>query len=377
VASDPHVIALPGVLVDRDLVLADPWPVPAADVHPVLVYLGRLAPSGRRGQATGLERIAAFLSDGRLDPESLPWPRLRYQHVRRVHTWLAHEAMTETNPPRRMSPGTANTYLAALRGVLKESWRLGYMTAEDHNRAVDVEKIKGSRELRGRALKRGEAIAVFEHLADTDALTARRDAALVALMYSSGGVRRSEAVSLDLEHLDEGSRRLRVIGKGNKERVLYLVPEVMDALREWLDIRGRQPGPLFLPIAKSRTEVEWRRLSVSTVRQISERRSVQAGVARFSPHDLRRTSISDLLTNTGDISTVSKVAGHESIETTRKYDRRDEAVMQRAAETLHVPFVSRRSRQSPTPGEPMNHPAPPSRRTPPRRNAVAKEGDAP
>lgn len=315
------------------------------DQHPVLVYLGRLAPASRRPQGTALRRVATFLSGGQLTGSSamleMPWPEVRYQHVQRVRAWLADEA--------GLSPATGNAYMAAVRGVLTECWRLGYLSAEDRARALDVKRISGSRLPSGRSLAHEELQRIMDALATEDTLIARRDAACLAVMYASAGVRRTELTALDLDDctLDAGEITVHR-GKGRKDRQIHLSAEGAAALADWLVVRGMMPGPLFLPVSKDRRTLQHgRRLDPTTIRLLCQRRSMRAGVAPFSPHDLRRTSISDLLDLSGDLALVSRLAGHSNPTVTARYDRRPMDAERRAARSLLFPYHARRSSSHP------------------------------
>ena len=81
------------------------------------------------------------------------------------------------------------------------------------------------------------------------------------------------------------------------------------------------------------------RLSDQTVYHLFEKRALEAGLLqKATPHDMRRTFVSDLLSEGVDLATVSRMAGHEDTNTTRRYDRRPAKVMQDAAEKLNVPY---------------------------------------
>ena len=116
----------------QELVLARRLPI---DENPVSAYLAGLAASSRRPMRTNLETIAHFVSGGRAKAMELAWWKLRYQHTSLVRSTLA-----ET-----YAPATANLMLSAMRGVLKACFRLGYMSADDLQRAADVPPVRGSR----------------------------------------------------------------------------------------------------------------------------------------------------------------------------------------------------------------------------------------
>jgi site-specific recombinase XerD len=131
---------------------------------------------------------------------------------------------------------------------------------------------------------------------------------------------------------------LKVRGKGNKERLAHLGDASQAALEAWLSVRGFWPGALFVAINKGGRLIYGRGMSGQSILYIAGRRTIQASVAAFSPHDLRRTFIGDLLDAGADLSTVQQLAGHAQIQTTARYDRRGEATKKRAAKLLHVPY---------------------------------------
>jgi integrase/recombinase XerD len=297
--------------------------------NPAAVYLLSLGKRSRRVQASALVAVAEILGWGS-DLGAVRWEDLTYLHMQSVRNELAE----------RYAPATANRILAAVRGVLKECWKLGLMDAETYHRTIDVATIRGEALPRGRALPQGQIRALFGVCEQSPAPAGARDAALLAVLYAAG-LRRSEAVALDLEDYDQESGMLTVRhGKGNKARTVYLQNGARAAMADWIDHRGLDAGALFFRI-RAAGHIVPQRMTDQAALNILRRRATEAGVPSCSPHDLRRSMISDLLDAGADISTVQKLAGHANVTTTQRYDRRGEATKQAAAELLHVPYRRR------------------------------------
>jgi site-specific recombinase XerD len=295
--------------------------------HPVAVYLARLAPRSRIAMASTISVIVRMVSNSEVSIETFPWQSLRYQHISALRAQLAEI----------YSPARANCCLAALRGVMKECWQLGLISADEYHKIKAVPPVRGERLPKGRALSRGEIRTLFLECAKDPATSGRRDAALLAILYGCG-LRRSEAVALDLKDYDTQAKSLKIrAGKGNKERLVYITVGIEQALRQWLSVRGLESGPLFFRINKG-DHLTQKRLTDQAVMWILKERSEASGVATFSPHDLRRTFISDLLDAGADIATVQHLAGHSQVTTTARYDRRGETAKRKASDLLFVPF---------------------------------------
>jgi integrase/recombinase XerD len=319
-------ITLPAI---SDTLLLVPAQTVSADRHPVKVYLARLDLSSRRTMLTALNAAATRLTGGRLTAEDLPWAALGYQHMMALRAALT----------QHYAPATANRILTAVRSVLKECRQLGLISLEQQMRVSDIPPIRGERLPKGRMLTSDELTKLFRVCAEDLGAIGRRDAALLAILYGTG-LRRSEVVGLDLCDHDATTGALIVrAGKGNKDRQLFTGSGAAQAVREWLAIRGHAPGPLFVPINKSGRLIA-RRLSDKAIVHILKERATEAAIKAFSPHDLRRSFISGLLGSGVDLVTVSAMAGHASVTTTAKYDRRGEEAKRLAAERLIVPFVS-------------------------------------
>lgn len=304
--------------------------VTGAAQNPARVYISSLqSAESQRTMLHALNAIAEIAAPG-TDIDSFPWAALRYEHTNAIAARLA-----ESYDYR-----TANKMLSALRQTIKRAWRLGLMSSDEYMKAIDVASIKGDKpdQAAGRALTLGELMALVAGCSD-GTLAGTRDAAILGVAYS-GGLRRAEIAALRLEDVDLVTGTLTVHGKRNKRRTVPIRNGAMSALRDWLKIRGDEPGALFWAIRKEGT-LRPGHMTTQAIYYVMRHRAQRANVAAFSPHDMRRTFAGDLLDAGADISTVQKLMGHSNVSTTAGYDRRGERAKQEAAGKLHFPYQGR------------------------------------
>lgn len=297
------------------------------DQNPAAVYLSKLQPTGKRSQTQVLGVIAALLGH---DIYTLDWSKLRYQHTAAIRSRLIGA----------YKPATVNKFLSAIRGVLKQAWLLGQMSAEDYHRAAELDSVINETLPAGRDLSRGEIRALLNDCLKDDSNIGVRDGAIIALL-AAGGLRRQELVTLELDDYNPESGQLLVKGKRQKDRYIYLDNGAFDAMADWIHVRGDQPGALFLAINKSGAIRQGQGMVSQSIYDMLKKRAESAKIKNFSPHDLRRTLAGDLLDEGVDIVTVSKILGHSSVTTTGRYDRRGEEVKKKAAGTIHIPYRKR------------------------------------
>jgi integrase len=207
-------------------------------------------------------------------------------------------------------------------------------------RAAEVASVRGESAQRGRHVSDGEIRALLEACMVHDTEGGTRDAALIAVAFATG-MRRAELCALalgDVALIDEGYELTIRRAKGGKTRVVAVYNGARDYLRDWLTLRGDDPGPLFLAVRKDGVILD-HGISPAALQAMLGKRALVAGVTNVHWHDARRTMAGELLDRGADLSTVQKLLGHSSPVTTSSYERRGDEVRNRALQGLHVPYL--------------------------------------
>ena len=296
------------------------------DNHPALIYLDTLTTEiSRQAMRKALNEMAEML--GYPDMLAVDWSQLSFEDVFRLR-----EKLVET-----YEPSTVNRHLTPLRSVLKQAYLLGQMSAEDYKRVSQINNVEDEPVSPGREPSQ-EEIAAIMAACDNGTLIGKRDAAVIALMYVAG-LRPTELSGLKLG--DYKDRKLVIRGKYNMQRTLYIEGGALEALEDWLAVRGRIAGPLFPAFTSTDSFHLGRKMKSQTLSHILTARGESAGVEGITPSDLRQSFIKHLLEVGIDIVSVGELAGIKDIRAIARYVPRMEGARKKAAKALKVPYKRR------------------------------------
>jgi len=213
---------------------------------------------------------------------------------------LRHDGLKESTIQRRRSAlSTWYTYLQ------DQDMR------EDHP-ARHLPRLRKSRPLPKLMSERD--VERLLHAPDIHTTTGLRDRAMLEVLYATG-LRVSELVNLTLAHVDMAAGLLRVIGKGDKERLVPFGEEASGWLRQWMDARPVQPASPFL-FAGRAGKVMSRQNFWLRLKQYAQ----EAGISPLpSPHTLRHAFATHLLNHGADLRVVQMLLGHANVTTTEIY----------------------------------------------------------
>jgi integrase/recombinase XerC len=301
----------------------------------------QLSPDARLAVEAFLESLAAR--------NASPGTITEYRrHATEFLAFLHARGVGWTNPDR----ATIRVYLSALadRGLAASSiaGRLAAVRSlyrhALRNGRIEADPLAGVRAPRRpsrlpRVLSIEEAAALVtapRRLRARDEALARRDAAMLELLYATG-MRISELAGLTLDRLDVDRRRLRVVGKGNKERELLFGAPAASALRAYLgaarpELASRATSTtaaVFLNARGAALGIRGARLVVA--------RWVEAirGPSRASPHTLRHSFATHLLEGGADLRVVQELLGHANLQTTQVYTHLSDAALRSAYRDAH------------------------------------------
>lgn len=307
--------------------------------NPYWVYLAALREGeSRRTMTRCLDRIADIL--GYPTGESAPWSQIRYEHAAVIRTRLCAQVTIDADGETRpWSPAHINKHLNALRKVLKTAWLLDptQISAEEYERARSIEGVDGgNRTKAGRNIAEKELAALLTACLNDETPAGVRDAAMLALLWSTG-LRREEVATARRSDYEPGDRRLLVIGKGGKSRLVYLDEAAATYLGKWIAATEHIRGPLFSAIDRW-SKVGTKHMSKVAVANAVAKRRQQAGLPKLTPHDFRRTFAGTMLDGGVDLATVQQLMGHASPATTSNYDRRPDRQRKAAVDSaMRIP----------------------------------------
>ncbi|PTB88771.1 hypothetical protein C9928_05565 [Pseudidiomarina aestuarii] len=326
--------------------------------HPVEIYLSSLeSERSRITMKRALDYFAQFVTQNKDEmADSILWSEITPGVVQSYKFHLQNKDSPH-KPGDKLSANTISVYLSAIRGVLQKSYSNSGVAPEHKvpyeilsEVANNLRNPKIDKSLKGHYIEPRAFKSIINSL-DGKRRQLSRDTAILSILYGCG-LRCSELCTLSYpEDIDWEQGMLSVYGKGSKRRAVPMFNELEEAIEDWLFHRGESPGPLFLPISRADnvlfregerkdsitgivTKRYVRAITPHGVSSILKNACIKAGTKSYKPHDFRRSYITTLFYLETDLLTIQKLVGHESSDTTRRYDLRDLRAGTEAARAL-------------------------------------------
>jgi len=251
------------------------------------------------------------------------------EFMRKWRLWLNRLG---TNTSDELQKTTQNYHLIALRSFLK-------FCAKRDIPALAPDKIELAHTTRKQVtfLSAEEMVRLLAQ-PNIDTVNGLRDRAILELLFSSG-LRVSELVGLDKDHINLKRREFTVRGKGQKDRPIFVSPTATEWLQNYIDKRTDNARPLFIRYSGSKTVDQFgnfQRLTARSVQRMVARYALLAGITKHvSPHTLRHSFATDLLMNGADLRSVQALLGHSNVATTQIYTHVTDPHLKAVHEKFH------------------------------------------
>ena len=291
-------------------------------------YVEHLEVEGGRSAKTA-ENYALYLSRFVEFTDDIIVEKITTEVIRKYRLWLNRY---KNDNDGELATITQSYHLIALRGFL------GYLSKRDIT-SLSPDKIDLPKVSRKQVtfLHFDEVSRLLEQI-DLSDEAGLRDRAIIELLFSSG-LRVSELVNLNRDHVNTKRREFMVRGKGQKDRPVFIGEASAQRVDDYLSARLDNLPPLFLSYSRnnlSSMSGDYRRLSSRSIQRMINTYARLAGITKHvSPHTMRHSFATDLLMNGADIRSVQSMLGHSNISTTQVYTHVTDEHLREVYEKFH------------------------------------------